>query len=251
MKSFKLTKTLYSFIFVLIFWYLLHISVKTAAIPSPYETIVNFVEIFPQKLSLHLGASMGRVFLALGISIVLGSMIGIWTGISPKADSMISPLVYLLYPIPKIAFLPILMILFGLGDLPKILLIVIIIIFQFTMAARDGVKEIPRELTYSVKSLGLTKPQMYLHLVIPAILPKIITTARISLGAAVSVLFFAENFATTYGIGYFIMNQWAMVNYKEMFSGILALSLAGFVIFLIIDLIENIVCKWVQQGRQE
>lgn len=246
LKAFIFNKTLYGIFIVVLFWYILHLTVSSSAIPSPYKTLLNFIEIFPSTLSLHLLVSLIRISTAVLISLILGSLIGLWIGMSKKADELITPIVYILYPLPKIAFLPILMILFGLGNTPKILLIVIIIIFQIIVAARDGVREIPKELFYSVTSLGLNKVQIYRHLIIPAVLPKIITALRISVGVSISVLFFGENFATTYGIGYFIMNSWLMVNYVEMFSGILALSIMGFLIFKLIDMLENKLCGWIK-----
>lgn len=244
-------KVLYAVFIVILFWYVLHLTVASSAIPSPYKTILNFIEIFPKTLSLHLLVSLGRISAAVLISLILGSIIGLWIGISEKADELVTPIVYILYPLPKIAFLPILMILFGLGNTPKIVLIIIIIIFQIIVAARDGVKEITKEHFYSVMSLGLSKLQIYRHLILPAVLPKIITALRISVGVSISVLFFGENFATTYGIGYFIMNSWLMVNYVEMFSGILALSIMGFFIFKLIDIVESRLCKWVKIGKTD
>lgn len=82
-------------------------------------------------------------------------------------------------------------------------------------------------------------------------IPKIITSLRISVGVSISILFFGENFATTYGIGYFIMNSWLMVNYTEMFSGILALSIMGFFIFKLIDIVENKLCRWIILGKNK
>lgn len=246
LKAFIYNKTLYGIFIVVLFWYILHLTVSSSAIPSPYKTILNFIEIFPGTLSLHLLVSLARITTAVLVSLILGSLIGLWIGMSEKADELITPIVYILYPLPKIAFLPILMILFGLGNTPKVVLIIIIIIFQIIVAARDGVREIPKELFYSVASLGLNKVQTYRHLIIPAVLPKIITALRISVGVSISVLFFGENFATTYGIGYFIMNSWLMVNYVEMFSGILALSIMGFLIFKIIDILENKLCRWIK-----
>lgn len=250
LKNIIQSKTLYGVLVVVVFWYVLHFIVGSSAIPSPYETIINFVEIFPGVLSLHLLVSLGRISVAILISLVFGSIIGLWIGMNKKADELITPIVYILYPIPKIAFLPILMILFGLGETPKVALIVIIIIFQIIVAARDGVKEIPKELFYSVTSLGLSKIQIYRHLILPSVLPKIITALRISVGVSISVLFFGENFATTYGIGYFIMNSWMMVNYVEMFSGILALSIMGYLIFKLIDMLEDKLCGWIKIGKK-
>ena len=92
----------------------------------------------------------------------------------------------------------------------------------------------------------MNKKQIYRHLIIPAVLPEILTSLRISVGTSIAVLFFAENFATTYGIGYFIMNSWSTVNYTAMFSGILALSLLGLALFKIVDIIDAKLCAWVK-----
>lgn len=249
LKTVVNNKTLYGGFILLLFWYILHLTVSSSAIPSPYVTVLNFIDIFPSTLSIHLLVSLGRISAAILISLLFGTLIGLWIGISKKADEFITPIVYILYPLPKIAFLPILMILFGLGNTPKIVLIVMIIIFQIILAARDGVQEIQKELFYSVISLGLTNLEIYRHLILPAVLPKIITALRISVGVSISVLFFGENFATTYGIGYFIMNSWMMVNYVEMFSGILALSIMGLLIFKLIDILENKLCRWIKIGK--
>jgi NitT/TauT family transport system permease protein len=242
-------QTLYGMLMILIFWYVMHFAVSSPAIPAPHKALLRFIQIFPGTLSLHLGVSFLRILSALAISLLTGVALGLWMGVGEAADRWLSPVVYLLYPLPKIAFLPVLMILFGLGESSKIVLIVLIIVFQIVVATRDGVREIPRELFYSVLSLGLGKRAMYRHLILPATLPKIITAVRISVGVSISVLFFGENYATTYGIGYFIMNSWIMADYVEMFSGILALSLMGLVMFKIIDLFEARFCRWSRLGK--
>jgi len=246
----RLSRSLYAGLIIVLFWTLLHLTLRSAIIPSPWLTVRTAVEILP-VLARHLAASLGRVLASLTISLALGGAIGLWIGLSSRADQWVSPVVYLLYPLPKIAFLPILMILFGLGNAPKIILIVIIIIFQIVLAARDGVREIPRELFISVQSLDLNRAGLYRHLVLPAVLPKVITATRISIGVSISVLFFGESFATQFGIGYFIMNSWMMVNYVEMFSGILVLGLAGLALFKLVDLIEGRLCRWIRIGKDQ
>ncbi|HHX59275.1 MAG TPA: ABC transporter permease [Epulopiscium sp.] len=236
-------KTLYANGVILIFWQIMHMVIKSSIIPSPLDTFANFIVIFPHILLPHLLVSLGRITLAIVISLVLGVAIGVWIGVSKRADDLITPIVYILYPLPKIAFLPVLMILFGLGNTPKIILIIIIIIFQIILAARDGVREIPEALLMSVQSLGLSNLQVHRHLILPAILPQIFTALRVSIGVSIAVLFLGENFATTYGIGYFIMNSWSMINYLEMFSGIVALGLLGTVLFKLVDIGEKSLCK--------
>ncbi|HEX2947066.1 MAG TPA: ABC transporter permease subunit [Clostridia bacterium] len=252
MKKLKVSGTvkyLYACIFITLIWYALHLAVGSVVIPSPVTTLTNFIAIFPQTLLIHLLVSLSRVVAAITVSLLLGSLIGLWIGTNKKADSMLTPILYILYPIPKIAFLPILMILFGLGNASKIILIIIIIIFQFVIAARDSVLEIPKELFYSVLSLGLGRLDIYRHLILPAALPGIFTALRISTGISISIIFFAENFASRYGIGYFIMNSWVMVNYVDMFSGILALSILGLLLFGSIDLLEERLCGWMKAGK--
>jgi len=90
----------------------------------------------------------------------------------------------------------------------------------------------------------MNKYDIYRHLVFPAVLPGILTSLRITIGTSIAVLFFAENFAVEYGIGYYIMNSWSMVNYSKMYSGIIAVSILGFFLFKLIDILENKFCSW-------
>ncbi|MBU5593436.1 ABC transporter permease [Clostridium sp. MSJ-4] len=242
-------KTFYGITVVILLWYILHKAVNSAVVPSPLATFKYFFKVLPKTLTPHIVASLLRIFIALFLSVIIGVPIGLITGLSKKVDGVMAPILYILYPIPKIAFLPVLMIFFGLGNTPKIILMFIIIVFQIIMAVRDGVQEIPKELILSIKSLGVSKLETYKHLIFPATLPKIFTAVRISVGISIAVLFTSENFATTYGIGYFIMNSWSMINYLEMFSGIVALSIMGFILFKIIDVLENKFCHWVRIGK--
>ena len=246
LRRYEFINKAYPFCAIVFLWYLLHIIVDSPAIPSPFDAFKNFITILPGTLLIHIGMSFVRIVAAILISLVAGSIIGVLIGMNKKADILLSPIIYVLYPLPKIAFMPILMILFGIGEKPKILLIIFIIIFQFILAARDGIKDIPKEIFLSVYSLGLGRLHVYRHLVIPGIMSKVITATRNTIGISISVLFFSENFATSYGIGYFIMNSWSMVNYVEMFSGIIALGLMGLLLFKAIDIIEKYLCPWTR-----
>jgi NitT/TauT family transport system permease protein len=238
-------KTLLGSLIVLLMWQVLHILINSRVVPAPTETIVMFFKLLRGDLLIHVGVSFYRIMVSVAISLLIGVPLGLWISLNKIADAVLSPAVYILYPIPKIAFLPVFMILLGLGDGSKLVLIITIIVFPILLAARDGVKEISSQLFESVKSLGLSKTQIFTNLVIPAVLPKIISALRISIGISISALFFSENFATTYGLGYFIMNTWTVVRYVEMFAGILALSLMGLIIFKLIDFMERKLCPWI------
>lgn len=244
LKKINNYKTLFGSLIVIILWYVLHILVNSNIIPGPYETIVTFGKLMTGNLSLHIIFSMFRITAAIVISLGIGVPFGLWLGLSKRADAVISPVTYILYPIPKVAFLPLFMMLFGLGNGSKIILMISIIVFQIILTVRDGVKEIPKEMYHSVKTLGLNQWQIYFNLVIPAVLPKIISALRVSIGVSIATLFFSENFATTYGIGYFIMNCWVMADYTQMFAGILSMSIMGTLIFKAIDFMEQKFCPW-------
>ncbi|PKM85727.1 MAG: ABC transporter permease [Firmicutes bacterium HGW-Firmicutes-11] len=230
---------------VIALWYLLHLAVRSPIVPGPWETTVTFFKLMTGNLLLHIGVSLYRILVAVMLSVIVGLPLGIYIGWSKRADKYLSPVVYLLYPIPKIAFLPVFLVLFGLGDASKIILIITIIFFQILLAARDGIKEITKEMVDSARSLGLGGRMLFFDLILPAVMPKMISALRISIGIGIAALFFAENYATRYGIGYFIMNSWVMVDYVAMFAGVMALSLLGILLFRLLDLLERKFCPWL------
>nr|WP_307992884.1 ABC transporter permease [uncultured Niameybacter sp.] len=246
MKKLIKYSTLYGICCVLILWQILSLMMASNVLPSPLEAIKSFIELLPTVLYKHILASIYRILLALLISLVIGILLGMACGLYKNVDMLLSPITYILYPLPKVAFLPLFMIFMGIGDASKVTLMISIIIFQILIAVRDGIKEIPAELFQSMKTLGLTHLQLYRHLIIPAMLPKLFSALRISLGISISALFFAENFATTAGIGYLIMNAWSMVDYPKMFAGIIALSLLGLIFFKCVDFLEAKCCPWLK-----
>ena len=233
----------------LILWELLHLILQTHAIPSPVET-VSYLLTVPDILLKHCTASILRVTAAMAISLILGVPAGILLGVNRTCKSVFSPLLYFIYPIPKVAFLPVFMLLFGLGDASKIILIIFIILFQIMLSVRDGVDRIPRLYFKVMESFCVTGWQRYRYLVVPAILPQLFSALRISIGISLASLFFAENYATEYGIGYYIMSAWTKMNYVEMFAGILALGLTGIVLYQILDRLERACAPWLKYRNE-
>lgn len=239
---------LLGFISFLLLWELLHFVLNTHTVPSPVETILFMVTV-PAELLRHCAASVLRVAASVGISLLLGVPAGILLGINQTCRRLFSPLVYFLYPIPKIAFLPVFMLLFGLGNTSKIILVIFIIIFQIILSVRDGVDQISGLYFKVMDSLCGSTLQRYQYLILPAILPQLFTGLRISIGIALASLFFAENYATTYGIGYYILSAWTKMNYTEMFSGILAMGFVGILLFQILDRVEIRLIPWQKKEK--
>jgi NitT/TauT family transport system permease protein len=235
---------LYSLVFVIILWYAVAWIFNIPIIPSPFAVFTNIAEIFQTKIEIHVLHSMGRILGGIAISILLGVPLGFLMGYFEKVDKLLSPLVYFTYPVPKLALLPIIMLLFGLGEVSKLIMIVLIIIFQIIITSRDAVKAIPEETFRSLQSLGASQLQIFTEIIFPASLSEVLTATRLALGTAVSILFFTETFGTEYGMGYFIMDSWMRVNYLDMYAGIVILSFMGFCIFTAIDIIEGYICSW-------
>lgn len=225
-------------------WWIISSLVALPIIPSPVLVLQNLVTIFFKYIAIHGLYSLWRIVAGLLLAVAVGLPLGVLMGYFPRADRLLAPLVYLTYPIPKIALLPILMLLCGVGELSKILMIFLIIIFQVVIAVRDGIRSIPEETYYPLYSLGASFWAIFCEVLWPAALPKFITAIRVALATAISVLFFTETFGTQYGMGYFIMDAWLRVNYLEMYSGIMVLSLMGLFLFGVIDAFEKYACRW-------
>lgn len=236
------------FLSFILLWEVLHIAMNTHTIPSPIDTLLYTCNI-PRKLLLHSLASIARVGISILISLAIGIPIGIYLGANKNANRFFSPLLYFIYPIPKVAFLPVFMLLFGLGNKSKIILIIWIIIFQIILSVRDGVLQVSPLYYKVMDGFGANKLENFRYLIIPAILPHIFSGLRVSIGISLATLFFAENYATTYGIGYFILSAWTKMNYVEMFSGILTIGIIGVILFWLIDCLEIYFTPWIKREK--
>lgn len=233
-------------VFLLALWWVVALLVALPIIPAPDKVFAKLGHVFVQAIAIHGAYSLWRIAAGLVLAVGIGYPLGLVMGYSQKADRLLAPLVYLTYPIPKIALLPILMLLAGIGEWSKILMIFLIIVFQVIIAVRDGIRAIPEETYYPLYSLGASFAQLFRYVIFPASLPKFITAVRVAMATAISVLFFTETFGTQYGMGYYIMDAWLRVNYLEMYAGIVVLSFLGLFLFGLIDLVEHFACRWQQ-----
>lgn len=235
---------IFGFILFNLAWLLLSEFLNLKALPSPINVYQDYEKAFKNDIVEHTLASLYRVFIGLSISLVIALIIGILMGSYKKVNKLFAPLLYFSYPIPKLALLPVVMVLFGIGELSKIIIIVLIIVFQLIINIRDGVQNINREKFDVLTSLNASRLQKLRHITIPAVLPEIFSSLRVALGISMSALFFTETYGTDKGLGFYITDSWMRIDYPQMYFGICALSLVGFLIFFSIDILENVVCRW-------
>jgi ABC-type nitrate/sulfonate/bicarbonate transport system permease component len=230
--------------FLFLLWQGAAMLLRTEALPGPVSVIAAFVKEISGPLGNHFLISTYRVLASLVLALVTAVPIGIAMGRIKRVDSLASPLVYLTYPVPKIAFLPLVLLVFGIGDSSKIFLIAFILFFQILVTTRDAAREIPKEYILSMRSLGANRMQKAGHLVFPAVLPSILTSLRVGIGTAIAVLFFVESFATNHGLGFFILDAWSQLDYESMYAGIVAMGLLGVVLYEGVEVLDRTLCRW-------
>lgn len=216
-------------------------------IPAPMKVITLLVsEIQTPIFWLHVKASAWRILAALMISFFSAVPLGLFLGATPALDRISRPLIYLSYPIPKIVLLPIIFLIFGLGDSGKIAMLTLILFFQLLITSRDAAREINPQMRYSLLSLGGTKWHLYLHVIIPSSLPAVFSALRVATGTVVAVLFFVESIGTRYGMGFYILDAWGRAYTPQIFAGILVLAGVGVLLYESFDLLERSICRWKQ-----
>ena len=236
--AWRLVCVAFSIAFVLAGWYVTALVLNTPALPTPLEAL-GVCGQFAPVLANDFAISTYRIVIGMLIGTLCGLPVGLAIGRNTTLDNLFAPALYILYPIPKIVLLPILLVLMGLGGAPKIVLIALTVFFQVVVVMRDGAKSIPHQYFDIAATLGLGRTQKIRFVIVPATLKHLFTTLRVSTAVAIAVLFFAEAIAGSTGLGYFIMNAWAQVNYPRMFAGICAQAVLGVVLYEVFDIIER------------
>jgi len=232
---------------VVALWQIAAWAVGRPVLPGPVAVARAFwFELGRGSLAVHLLASLWRVAASTFLAILLAVPAGLVLGQSARLNRFFAPVVYLLYPIPKVVLVSVLLLLFGTGDLAKILLIFLVLFFQILVLVRDQAASLRPELIHSVRSLGAGRRALFRYVFLPASLPAILTALRQSVGTSVAVLYVAESFATQRGLGYYIsLNGSTLFNYPAMYAGILAMSLMGLGLYFGVDWLERRLAPWL------
>jgi ABC-type nitrate/sulfonate/bicarbonate transport system permease component len=232
-------------IIIFILWQLISMIVNQPILPSPIRVAQAFLSEITNGLIKHFMVSLWRVLASMALAILLAVPAGLVLGQSKRLNTMFSPFIYLIYPVPKVVLVPIILLFLGIGDLPKIAIIFLILFFQILVLVRDQAAGLRPELIQSVRSLGAGRRALFRFVYLPASLPAILTALRQSVGTAVAVLYVAELFATQQGLGYYIyLNGSTLFNYPAMYAGVVAMSLLGLSIYFSIDWIEQRITPW-------
>ena len=233
---------------VVALWWLLSVAIGSPALPAPPAALATLAACIGD-IAPAFGCSFARIVLSLALGTLLGAPLGLLVGRSERADRVLGPVLSVLYPVPKIVFLPVLFVLFGLGGQAKVILIAIAVFFQMAVTMRDAAKQVPAGAVLSLRSLGASSLDVLREAVVPASLPALFSALRVTCGTAVAVLFIAESMAGSTGLGYYIMHAWSLLEYEQMFAGIIAMAALGVLLYECFEFAERRATAWRRAGR--
>lgn len=230
---------------LLIVWQVAAMIVNLSILPPPLEVLRVFFRELRGDMWIHFVVSLWRVTAGMVLSVLVAVPAGLAIGGSTTLNRIVSPFIYLLYPIPKVVLVPVVILFLGIGDVAKIAILFLILFFQILVLVRDQASGIAPQLIQSLRSLGAGRRALFRFVYLPASLPAILTALRQSIGTAVAVLYITELSATKYGLGYFIYYKGStLLDYPAMYAGVIAMSMLGLGMYFSVDWLEQKWCKW-------
>ena len=253
-KNLPLIVSIGSVLTLLVLWFVVTTLkiVPELFLPSPAAVWQKFIEVSQQgfmKATLwqHLAESIGRVFSALIGAIVIGVPLGLWIGLNKWVRAVFDPLVELLRPIPPLAYLPLLVIWFGIGETTKVLLIFFSILAPIIISSAHGVISHQKNRERAALSLGATRLQVLQYVILPTALPHILTGVRIGLGVGWSTLVAAELVAADRGIGFMVQSAAQFLITDTVILGIIVIAIVAVSFELFLRWLQKQLAPWYGQ----
>jgi taurine transport system permease protein len=218
-------------------------------LPTP-ETVLRRLwesargDLTDAPLATHFGWSMFRVFTAFFLACLTAIPVGIAMGVSRVARGIFDPPIEFYRPLPPLAYLPLIIIWFGIDELSKVLLIYLACFAPLAMSARAGVRSVSQEQIHAAYSMGASKWQVIRHVVIPGAMPEILTAMRISIGFGWTTLVAAEMVAATHGLGQMVLNASNFLRTDIVIMGIVVIGTIAYLFDLLMRYIERVVVPW-------
>src|SRR5438067_11737659 len=214
---------------VLVAWQLLALRGLPDYVLSPLDIARHFVAALgSQELYADAWASLMRARPGFAIGSALGVALGLAAGIARSFDEMLSPLVFLTYPVPKIVMLPVFMLWFGIGDLSKVLIIALACFYPAFINAYYGARATRRILVWSARNMGASEAEIFRRVVLPGALPQIFAGLRVALALSFIVMFAADMINARSGLGHLIREAENSLRFDLMYVSLLTIAILGY-----------------------
>ncbi|HDK6716375.1 TPA: taurine ABC transporter permease TauC [Klebsiella quasipneumoniae] len=219
-------------------------------LPPPGQVLQKLITIAGSQgfmdatLWQHLAASLTRIVIALLAAVLIGVPVGIAMGLNSTVRGILDPLIELYRPVPPLAYLPLMVIWFGIGETSKILLIYLAIFAPVAMSALAGVKSAQQVRIRAARSLGASRAQVLWLVILPGALPEILTGLRIGLGVGWSTLVAAELIAATRGLGFMVQSAGEFLATDVVLAGIAVIAIIAFLLELGLRALQRRLTPW-------
>lgn len=228
-------------------WWTLVVATASVVFPTPAQVVTGTLELVRDgTLFEHIGASLFRVGVGFGLAVLVAVPLGLWMGWVKGAYITLNPLFQMLRPISPIAWIPIAILWFGVGNVSPIFLIFLSSVFPMVVQTTVGVQTIPKRYLRAAANFGVSRRTLFRQVVIPAVLPQVIVGMRIGLGVAWLVVVAAEMIALRSGLGYLIMDSRNAGNrYDLVIAGMIIIGLIGLLLDGLMRLLEGLkMVRW-------
>ena len=220
-------------------------SVDVRFFPVPSRIIGMMIEmIMSGELIEHVLISLQRILLGFLLGGIPAILIGITMGISRPVRDLIDPLITATYPIPKSAILPFILLIFGLGEMSKVVMVAIGVFFPVAINATAGVLQISTIYLDVGKSFKASRWDTFRTIALPGALPFIMTGVKLGAGLALILIAIAEMVGAKSGIGYMIWSAWETFAVARMYVGLFVIALIGFAISFLLNELERWIIRW-------
>jgi len=217
----------------------------TRFFPTPSSVIVDlFALLRAGQIFVDAGWTIGRVMVGFVLGAIPGVVMGVLLGLSPFVRALLQPAISALYPVPKIALFPLIMMIFGIGEASKWVIVAVAVFFQVFYSTLAGVVNIDRIYLDVASNFKASRWQLCRTIALPGALPFIFTGCQLGLGMALVIVVIAENFGTQVGLGYLIWQSWQVFEVKDMFVYLLLVSLLGYGLQVAILRLQSAVIPW-------
>ncbi len=232
-------------------WWLVVVQTASAIFPTPLQVVTGTLELVSDgSLWQHITSSLFRVGAGFGLAVLVAVPLGLWMGRVEAAYLTLNPVFQMLRPISPIAWIPIAILWFGVGNASPIFLIFIASVFPLIVQTASGVHTIERRYLRAAENFGVSRRKLYRLVIIPAVLPEIIIGMRISLGVAWLVVVAAEMIALRSGLGYLIMDSRNAGNrYDLVVAAMIIIGMIGLLLDGLMRLLERMKTVRWRYGR--
>jgi len=218
-------------------------------LPTPETVFTRLYEsamgqLTDAPLATHFGWSMFRVFSAFLLACATAIPIGIGMGVSRIVRGIFDPPIEFYRPLPPLAYLPLIVIWFGIDEFSKVLLIYLACFAPMAMSAQAGVRSVSQEQVHAALSMGASRWQVVWHVIIPAAMPEIFTGMRIAIGFGWTTLVAAEMVAATHGLGQMVLNASNFLRTDIVIMGIIVIGAIAYLFDLLMRYVERLVVPW-------